>query len=108
MVQSDARQSSDRQLKLRTLRAWHFHVRETGKESAMQVPPYPALSLRTNISNPNHHLWLNNGTWFAAYTVLTSPLTAERIRTSLRTKEVAVARQRRDQLFQEVGHVRAA
>ena len=74
----------------------------------MQVQPYPVLSIRTDSSNPNHHLWLNNGTWFAAYTVLTSPLTAERIRTSLRTKDVSVARQRRDQLFQEVDNVCAA
>ncbi len=76
----------------------------------MNVQSYPvlSLSLRTDNSNPNHHLWNNNGTWYAAYTVLTSPVTAERVRSSLKTKDVAVARQRRDQLFQEVGHVRAA
>ena len=74
----------------------------------MQAQLYPVLSIRMDDNNPNHHLWLNNGTWFAAYTVLTSPMTAERIRTSLRTKDVLAARQRRDQLFQEVDHVCAA
>ncbi len=78
------------------------------KGNVMNVQPYPALSLRTDPSNPNHHLWNNNGTWFAAYTVLTSPLTAERVRISLGTRDVLVARQRRDRLFQEVDHVLAA
>ena len=69
----------------------------------MTVQPYPVLSMRTDTTNPNHHIWRNNGTWYAAYTVLTSPLTAERVRTSLKTKDVAVARQRRDKLLLEIG-----
>jgi hypothetical protein len=68
----------------------------------MQVQPYPVPSLRTDPNNPNHHLWLNNGTWYAAYTVQTSPLTAERIRSSLKTKDVSTARCRRDKLLQGV------
>lgn len=79
-----------------------FHVRETGKERVMQVQMYPVPSLRTDLNNPNHHLWNNNGTWYAAYTVLTSSVTAERVRTSLKTKDVATARQKRDHLLQEV------
>ena len=62
------------------------------------VQPYPVPSLRTNPANLNHHLWLNNGTWYVAYTAHTSPVTAERVRRSLKTKDVVVARQKRDQI----------
>ena len=71
----------------------------------MQVQSYPVPSLRTDTNNPNHHLWDNNGTYYIAYTVHTSPLTAERVRRSLRTRDVVVARQRRDQMIQGVAHV---
>ena len=71
----------------------------------MNTQPYPVLSLRIDPSNPNHHLWNNNGTWFIAYTSLTSPVTAERVRTSLSTKNVIIARQKRDQMIQGVCHV---
>jgi hypothetical protein len=70
----------------------------------MQVQPYPVLSIRTDTRNPNHHLWNNNGTWYIAYTALTSPVTAERIRTSLRTRDLDRARQKRDRLLKEVNH----
>ena len=70
----------------------------------MQVQPYPVLSIRTDTSNPNHHLWNNNGTWYIAYTALTSPVTAERIRTSLRTRDLERAREKRDRLLKEVNH----
>ncbi|MDB6169824.1 MAG: hypothetical protein JWM88_2688 [Verrucomicrobia bacterium] len=47
-------------------------------------------------SNPNHHLWFNNGTWFVHYTVYPTPLTKERIRRSLKTRNLEEARLRRD------------
>ena len=56
-------------------------------------------SLRISASNPNHHLWNNNGTWFLHYTVYPTPFTKERIRRSLGTKDVKVARERRDNFF---------
>ena len=62
----------------------------------MQVQPYPVLSIRTDNRNPNHHLWNNNGTWYLHYTVLTSPVTAERIRRSLKTADLEEARIKRD------------
>jgi hypothetical protein len=80
-----------------------FCVRETGKESVMQVQPYPVPSLRTDTNNPNHHLWLNNGTFYIAYTALTSPVTAERIRRSLKTRDLAIACARRDRLLEKTG-----
>jgi len=57
------------------------------------------LGIRTDPENPNHHLWLNNGTWFIHYTVYPTPITAERIRHSLRTRSVEEARRIRDDIF---------
>jgi hypothetical protein len=59
----------------------------------------PQLSLRTNLENPNHHLWNNNGTWFIHYVVHPTPITKERVRKSLGTKSLAEARARRDAIF---------
>ena len=59
----------------------------------------PQLSLRTNLENPNHHLWNNNGTWFIHYVVHPTPITKERIRKSLGTKSLAEARAKRDAIF---------
>ena len=58
---------------------------------------YPGV--RISEGNPNHHLWNNNGTWFLHYTVYPTPFTKERIRRSLGTKDVKVARERRDNFF---------
>ncbi|MDD3180305.1 MAG: hypothetical protein PHQ04_08130 [Opitutaceae bacterium] len=59
-------------------------------------------SVRVHTSNPNHHLWNNNGTWFLHYTVHPTPFTKERIRRSLGTKCLETARQRRDAFFQSL------
>jgi hypothetical protein len=58
--------------------------------------------IRVRAENPNHHLWNNHGTWFLHYTVHPTPFTKERIRRSLGTKEVAVARERRDAFFRQM------
>lgn len=60
----------------------------------------PQLSVRVNPANPNHHLWNNNGTWFIHYVVHPTPYTKERIRRSLRTKDLEEARVRRDELLE--------
>lgn len=57
----------------------------------------PGIRVRTE--NPNHHLWNNHGTWFLHYTVHPTPFTKERIRRSLGTKDIQVARGRRDAFF---------
>ena len=57
------------------------------------------LSIRAKADNPNHNLWLNNGTWSVAFTTHLPDSTKRRVRTSLGTKEVSIARQRRDALF---------
>jgi len=55
--------------------------------------------IRVRPENPNHHLWNNHGTWFLHYTVHPTPFTKERIRRSLGTKDIRVARERRDSFF---------
>lgn len=56
-------------------------------------------AIRVSADNPNHHLWNNHGTWFLHYTVYPTPLTKDRIRRSLGTKDLDVARSRRDAFF---------
>lgn len=77
----------------------------------VDVPPlaedggvYPVLALGTSrcwITNPNHHLWLNNGTSFFAYTVYPTPFTNERIRSSQGTQCAVTARRLRNDFFAE-------
>ena len=63
----------------------------------MNVASLPGIRVRAE--NPNHHLWNNHGTWFLHYTVHPTPFTKERIRRSLGTKDIQVARERRDSFF---------
>lgn len=60
---------------------------------------YEKLAIRVDTSNPNHHIWNNNGTWWLHYTVYPTPVTAERKRKSLRTQSVSLARQKRDRFL---------
>jgi hypothetical protein len=53
------------------------------------------------LANPNHHLWRNRGTWWVAFTIVHDGHRQERIRRSLRTRDLAVARHRRDRVLQE-------
>ena len=69
---------------------------------AIETPPSRnalSLSIRTDDTNPNHHLWNNNGTWYIHYTVHPDALTSERIRRSLGTRDLGLARRRRDQIL---------
>jgi hypothetical protein len=49
-------------------------------------------------SKPNHHLVNNNGTWWCQLTVHHGPF-SKRLRFSLETRDLGVARERRDRLF---------
>jgi len=57
------------------------------------------LAVRVNRSNANHHLWKNNGTYWCHYTIHLPDFTKRRVRQSLQTGDVLVARQRRDALL---------
>jgi hypothetical protein len=54
-------------------------------ESIRQNSAQAALAVRVNRANPNHHLWLNNGTWFVHFTVYPDNLTKERVRSTSRS-----------------------
>ena len=64
--------------------------------------------IRIAADNPNHHLWNNHGTWFLHYTVHPTPFTKERIRRSLGTKDIDIARSRRAAFFSHLGAKMAA
>ena len=64
--------------------------------------------IRIAADNPNHHLWNNHGTRFLHYTVHPTPFTKERIRRSLGTKDLGVARTRRDAFFSHLSGTHAA
>jgi hypothetical protein len=57
---------------------------------------YP--SIRVDESNPRHHLWCNNGTWWVHYTIHFD-CRKRRIRRSLRTRSLDIAIRRRDELL---------
>jgi len=54
------------------------------------------VALRTNLRNPNHHLYDNNGTWWIHFHVHCPDYTKARIRESLGTKCLNTARELRD------------
>lgn len=57
------------------------------------------LSLRTTALNADHHLWNNNGTYWCHFTLHGPRGTKQRTRRSLRTADLAAARERRDALL---------
>lgn len=61
-----------------------------------------SLSLRFPRTNPNHHIWSNNGTWWVHYTVHVGHR-KKRLRESLGTHDVVEARIRRDSLLAGAG-----
>lgn len=58
--------------------------------------------VRVNGSNPNHHLWDNNGVWWTHYTLHLPDYTKRRVRRSLGTSDLAEAQWRRDELFRKL------
>jgi hypothetical protein len=58
----------------------------------------PKIAIRIG-SNPNHHLWNNNGTWWLHYTEHLADYTKRRVRLSLHTRSVKAARAIRDVLL---------
>jgi len=59
------------------------------------------LSTRANRNNANHHLWPNGRVWWLHYTIHLPNYTKRRIRRSLKTANLSVARQRRDAMLAE-------
>ncbi len=67
------------------------------KTNARGIPGQ--LAVRVDADNPNHHLWNNRGTWWCHFTVHRPDYTAERVRVSLKTRDLETARTRRDELL---------
>jgi hypothetical protein len=65
----------------------------------------PILAIRTNSQNPNHHIYRNNGTFWAHLTVHLPDFTKRRYRLSLKTHDVEEARLRRDNLIGDLDSV---
>jgi hypothetical protein len=59
----------------------------------------PTISRRQRTLGANHHLWNNNGTWWFHGTLHIPDGTAERIRVSLRTRDISAARNQRDKIL---------
>ena len=53
-------------------------------------------AIRINESNENHHLYSNRGTWWLNITVILGNNKQKRIRLSLKTDNLKLARKRRD------------
>ena len=84
----------------KTLR--HFNSRNL-MNTPLTRPAGIRLSLRTNATNPDHHLWNNNGTWWCHLTLHTAQGRKHRVRCSLKTPLVEKARKRRDALLARLG-----
>ena len=56
--------------------------------------------VKNNNPNPNHNIWNNNGTYWCHYTVHNEDYTKQRVRVSLRTNDVEIARALRDFLME--------
>ena len=58
------------------------------------------LSIRHNGSNPNHHIWNNNGTLFLNYSEVSRRFKRRnRVSLGLKPDQIAEARKLRDQFF---------
>ena len=71
---------------------------------AASVTSSGKLATRSNPENLNHHLWNNRGTWWVHFTVHRDDYTAERVRVSLRTRDVEEARRRRDEVLNSIAN----
>lgn len=60
---------------------------------------YPMVSngrVKNKTPNPDHNIWNNNGTWWCHYTVHNDDYTKQRVRVSLGTNDLEIARALRD------------
>ena len=68
----------------------------------MKIHKNNKASVRISDENLNHHLYTNNGTWWLHYTAYPTNNTSQRIRQSLKTRDVALARDRRDVVLKDL------
>ena len=70
--------------------------------STKMTPQQTKIALRINDENLNHHLWNNRGVWWCHVTVHKPDATAERLRFSLKTRNIERARRLRDRIFEDI------
>ena len=68
----------------------------------MTIHKNDQASVRIWAHNLDHHLYNNNGTWWLHYTAYPTPLTTQRLRRSLKTRDVTLARSRRDAVLAQL------
>ncbi len=64
-----------------------------------EVPRVPLPERAPADLDPDHHLWKNGRTWWIAFTVHEPGARRQRLRLSLRTRDLARARARRDAIL---------
>lgn len=62
----------------------------------MSYPLWSHGGVKNTNHNPDHNIWNNNGTYWCHYTVHAEDYTKKRVRVSLGTKDVEIARALRD------------
>ncbi len=65
----------------------------------MSYPLCSSGGVKNKNPNPDHNIWNNNGTYWCHYTVHNEDYTKKRVRVSLGTKDIAIARALRDFLM---------
>ena len=68
----------------------------------MEILKNKHASVRIGSGNPDHHLYNNNGVWWLHYTSYPTIATSKRIRRSLKTQDVTLARQQRDTILRDL------
>jgi len=79
----------------------HTHMSTANSYSpGIAILERSTLAIRTT-ENPNHHIWWNNGTYWVHYTEHLPDYTKRRVRRSLHTKDLGIARVLRDSILLE-------
>jgi hypothetical protein len=65
----------------------------------MQTEPSLRLVTRRTDTNPNHHIWKNNGTWWIRFTLRSTEGESIRPAYSLKTANLDVALTKRDRIL---------
>lgn len=63
------------------------------------MPTKHHLATRRTNTNPNHHLWNNNGTWWIRFTLQSTEGKSKRPAYSLKTADLETARRKRDRIL---------
>ncbi len=63
--------------------------------------PLHLATSRTD-TNPDHHLWNNNGTWWCYFTLRSATGGSKRHRISLKTRDIESARRKRDRFLADL------